>query len=317
MNRIIFFSGGLSSFAVAEWVKEKYSEDNIVLYFTDTCWEHPDLYRFNVEASDKLQLPLLTHSLGINPVQLMFEKRMVYNSMIGDCSKLLKQKVSADFLKKGIRPPVETWRNRERLKDEDFVKDAVLYYGIGFDEAHREPGIRKNWSSFQVEMPMIEFNIWKDVALKKYDIKQPALYDMGFSHNNCWGRCVKAGQGHWKLLKDRMPDVFKKTLEQEWHLWVVASSYRYIKSMDIPEDVRQILYDELDDAYRDYFYDRAVRPKTYVHPGFDDYKKVNRYAFMKRDGKPLTLRDFNLEIESDPQIDLLDIGGCGCFVSFE
>ena len=39
MNHIIFFSGGKSSFAVADYVKEKYPNDNILLYFTDTLWE--------------------------------------------------------------------------------------------------------------------------------------------------------------------------------------------------------------------------------------------------------------------------------------
>lgn len=73
-NRIVFFSGGKSSFATADYVKNKYPNDNIVLYFTDTNWEDADLYRFLYQAADRLQLPLLTHSMGITPLQLMFEK---------------------------------------------------------------------------------------------------------------------------------------------------------------------------------------------------------------------------------------------------
>lgn len=74
-NHIIFFSGGKASFAVADWVQTNFPNDNIVLYFTDTLWEHKDLYRFIEEASDKLRLPLLNHSAGLNPLQLMFEKK--------------------------------------------------------------------------------------------------------------------------------------------------------------------------------------------------------------------------------------------------
>lgn len=322
-NRIIFFSGGKASFAAADWVKRTYPDDNIVLYFTDTLWEHPDLYRFNDEASDKLQLPLLTHASGLNPMQLMFEKKMVYNSMIGDCSKVLKMKVSRDFLKKGIRPAAEEWRNREYLRDEDFTTDAVLYFGIGFDEMHREGAIRKNWQPFQVEMPLIEHNIWKDESLKKHGIRQPKLYDYGFSHNNCFGRCVKAGQGHYKLLKEQMPDVFQKLLEQEHHLKICVSAYRYItndkvpEDEQIPEDVRERMLAELDDAYRDYFYDLAPQPKRYFHPAGSasaEHMKIKQYSFMKRDGQPLPIRDLHYEIENDQQIDLFDIGGCGCFV---
>lgn len=323
INRIIFFSGGKGSFATADWVKDTYPNDNIVLYFTDTLWEHPDLYRFNEEASDKLQLPLLTHSSGLNPMQLMFESRMVYNSMIGDCSKILKMKVSRNFLKKGEKPKIEKWRNWRYLKNEDFTTNAVLYFGIGFEEMHRERAIRKNWQPFQVEMPLIENNIWIDEKLKRYNIRQPKLYDLGFSHNNCFGRCVKAGQGHYKLLKEQMPNVFKKLMEQEHHLKVYVSAYRYIindkvpEDERIPEDVREQMLDELEDAYRDYFYDRAPRPKLYIHPAASanvHYAKIHQYSFMKRNGKPLPIRDLHHEIENDMQIDLFDIGGCGCFV---
>lgn len=321
LNHIIFASGGKASLAVADFVKTKYPNDNILLYFTDTLWESPDLYRFLHEGSDKLQLPLLTHSAGLNPIQLMFEKKMVYNSMIGDCSKLLKQRVARDFLKKGQRPPIEKWRNRQYLKDEDFVSDAVLYFGIGFDEMHRQDAIIEHWKPFRVEMPLIDHNIYKDDVLKKYGIRQPVLYDHGFSHNNCNGRCVKAGQGHYRLLKEQMPDVFQKIMEQEHHLKICVSAYRYIKGIEsdgrdgFTEEFRQNLYDELDDAFRDYFYDRASRPKVYSHPasGSTDMR-IKQYSFMKRDGKPYPIRNLHYEVENDMQIDMFDIGGCGCFV---
>lgn len=326
-NHIIFSSGGTASLAVADWVKENRPTDNIVMYFTDTLWEHPDCYRMLHEGSDKLQLPLLTHSLGLNPVQLMFEKKMVYNSMIGDCSKILKMGVARDFLKKGKRPPNEEWRNRQYLKNEDFVTDATLYFGIGFDEMHREEAITNNWAPFKVIMPLIDHNIWKEDVLNKYDIAKPELYRMGFAHNNCHGRCVKAGQGHYKLLKEQMPDVFQKLMEQEHHLRVCVSAYRYItkenKASDpmdpddiLPEHVQDMMLQELDDAYRDYFYDRAPRPKQYIHPAgsaVSKYMEVKQYSFMKKDGQPYPIRDLHYEVENDMQIDLFDIGGCGCF----
>lgn len=129
-NHIIFFSGGASSFAVVDFVKENFgATDNIVLYFTDVMWEHPDLERFIYEVSDKLELPLLTHSAGITPIQLMFEHKIVENNRMPICSRYLKIKVAADFLKKGIKPPIEKWRNKQYLKNEDFITDATLYYG--------------------------------------------------------------------------------------------------------------------------------------------------------------------------------------------
>lgn len=320
MNRIIFFSGGKSSFAVADYVKTQHPEDNILLYFTDTLWENEDLYRFINEASDKLQLPMLTHAVGLNPIQLMFEKKLIYNSRLGDCSKNLKMRVSRRFLTKGEKPKIEHWRNKQYLKHEDFRTEAVLYFGIGFDEMHRQGAIVENWKPFRVEMPLIDHNIDVAGSLKRYNIRQPILYDYGFSHNNCNGRCVKAGMGHYRRLKEQMPKVFYKILEQEHYLKICVSSYRYIKDSELPSDVEEIMLQELDDAFRDYFYDRADKPKLYIHPAgsaINEYMKIKQYSFMKRQSEPYPIRDFNIDDESKPkQIDLFDIGGCGCFVDF-
>lgn len=327
-NHIIFFSGGKSSFSVADWVKTRYQEDNVVLYFTDTKWEDDDLYRFINEASDALELPMLTHADGRNPVELMFEKKLVFNSRIGDCSKILKMRVARQFLKKGIEPEVVEWRNKQYLKSEDFVTNATLYFGIGWEEMHREGPIRKNWKPFDVVMPLIDEVIDNNQVLAKYGIREPRLYALGFVHNNCTAMCVKAGMGHHRNLRDKLPDVFNKLMAQEAHLSDCVNAYRYIKSIpdeEITEAHRQELYQELDDAYRDYFYDRAESPKPYVSPtlaqpgGLHQYRK---YSFMKRTRKgvvsPFQLRDLDKEVrEESEQIDMQDIGGCGCFVDFD
>lgn len=321
--------------AVVDFIKTQYPDDNTIMYFTDTLWEHEDLYRFNYEVSDKLQVPLLVHSAAINPLQLMFEKKIVYNSMIGDCSKLLKIKVGSDFLKKGIKPAIEKWHNREFLKQEDFITGATLYFGIGFGEMHRQDPIIKNWKPFYAVMPLIDNNIWIEDVLKKHNIRQPKLYDYGFSHNNCNARCVKAGQGHYRLFKETRPEEFKKIMEQEYHLKMCVSAYRYIiqthekiNGIDtpLPEDdiiplhVQEMMLAELDDCYRDYFYDRADKPKLYVHPcasAITKYFEIKQYSFMKKAGKPYPISKLHYEIENDEQIDMFDIGGCGCFVSFD
>lgn len=346
-NHIIFCSGGLSSFSAAEFVKTTYPDDNIVLYFTDVHWENEDLYRFINEVSDKLKLPLLTHSTGLNPIELMFERKMIYNSMIADCSKMLKMRVAEDFLKKGIKPAIEQWRNKQYLKKDDFITDATLYFGIGFEEMHRQEPIKRNWKPFHVRMPHIEYNIDSVAALKKYNIKRPILYDLGFTHNNCNGRCVKGGQGHFKNLKKRMPEVFKDLMEREHHLKICVSAYRYITNEDvpvadrIPPKVKEEMLRELDDAYRDYFYGRAEKPKLYIHPAISatcEYLHIQQYSFMKRKGdkvvertrkdaegydykyldyanEPYPLRDFHYDEERKPQqVDIFDLGGCGCFV---
>ncbi|MDQ0255544.1 hypothetical protein J2S74_002926 [Evansella vedderi] len=311
-HHVIFFSGGNSSFAVADYVKEKFPNDNIVLLFQDVKWEDPDLYRFIKDASDRLQLPLLTHSAGLSPIELMFEKKLLFNSMIGDCSKILKMKVASDFIKKGIEPPVVEWRNKHFLKDENFRNDPILYFGIDFMEAHRIDSITKNWAPFRVQAPLIDNFVDVDEVLDKYNIKRAKLYDLGFSHNNCGGRCVKAGHQHYKLLLKTMPERFKDIMEKEHHLKVCVSAYRYITNEKVedplPKDVQEIMLQELDDAYRDYFYGRTKKPKLYIHPGASSSHpedlEMKQYAFMKKsyDGVsiPYPIRELKYDVEGPP-----------------
>lgn len=65
-------------------------------------WEDADLYRFNLDVSKQLQLPLLVQGRGINPPQLMVLKAFLANNRAGFCSQELKIKVAQRFLKKEL-----------------------------------------------------------------------------------------------------------------------------------------------------------------------------------------------------------------------
>lgn len=317
-NRIIFFSGGLGSFAVACLVKEKHPEDNIVLYFTDTKWEDEDLYRFINEASDKLKLPLLTHADGRNPIELMYDQKVVFNSRIGQCSIILKVKVASDFIKKGIEPSIVDWRNKEYLKDKNFTKDAILYFGIDWTEVHRLDPVKKNWQPYEVKAPLVDEIVNTDDLLDKYNIRQPRLYDLGFAHNNCKGRCVKAGQGHYANLKEKLPNTFKEIKEQEFYMQQYVSHYHTIRRLEehgFDDEVKEIYLEDLDNCYRPYFEGKIDKPKIFVPPNL----QYTTYSFMRKqtDGErhPYTIRDLEMDIEErGHQIDMFNIGGCGCFL---
>lgn len=313
------FSGGKSSFAVAAWVKENFPNDNILLYFTDTLWEDDDLYRFNDKVSHKLELPLLTHSLGINPPQLMVKQRFMANNRAGTCSQELKIKVSMRYLKKGVIPPIEKWLNKQYLKSDSFVQDAILYFGIGFDEMHRAGPIEVNWKPFKVQFPLIDHDIDKDALLQKYGIRQPRLYDLNFVHNNCAGRCVKAGQGHFQNLLARRERDYFELMEQE----IIISEYiRYtkqpaIKSGKSKDYMFKDVYEFVSTGKKSDKIRNILEGHQYTKNwllGKDskgkDIKKP--YTFMKA----LSLQDLEKKSLQLDFWDLLDIGGCGCSVDF-
>jgi len=311
MNRIVFFSGGLSSFAVAHHLKSEYPNDNIVLYFTDTKWEDEDLYRFINEASDKLELPMLTHSSGLDPVQLMIKQKIIFNSRMGNCSTILKMKVADKFLKKGIKPEFEEWRNKEYLKDENFITDAILYFGISFDEFHRTKAIKENWKPFEVEFPLCKMFFDYDELLTKYEIAKPRMYLKGFTHNNCKGRCVKAGKGHYKLLFNEDNETFNEIMMIEHMLSIYVGAYHQMRKEE-DNDFYKMAIPLLEHNERE-------MEKWHA----SGYKYKPDIHFMTIDNQPTILKNVSLKdiqkgVKDKMRLDLFDeIGGCGCFVDFD
>lgn len=318
-NRIVFFSGGLSSFAVAHHLKTEYPNDNIVLYFTDTKWEDEDLYRFIYEVSDKLELPMLIHSIGIDPVQLMIKQKVLFNSRIGNCSTILKMKTAADFIKKGKRPEYEEWVNKQHLKDENFVEDATLYFGISFDEYHRTTAIKENWKPFEVEFPLCKVFLDYDELLTLYDIKKPSLYLKGFTHNNCKGRCVKAGRGHYKLLYNEDRKTFDEIKKIEWMLSKYVAAYHTIKRLRDGDYYDQQIYLMADHLLKNNeeemnkWHDSGYTYKPNLH--FSDETTVDFPTFIKG----VQIREIGRSMDKHNTLDLFneEIGGCGCFVTYD
>ncbi|QOY37696.1 hypothetical protein AWH56_008985 [Anaerobacillus isosaccharinicus] len=319
-THVIFYSGGKSSFAVAEYVVENVckEDEQVLLYFTDTLWEDEDVIRFLYEGADVLKLPMLVQSRGITPAQLMVNKRFLANNRVGLCSKELKMKVAMDYFKEGTKPEVEYWHNRHFLKEEDFLNGEItLYFGISFEEMHREGPIRANWKPFEVVMPLIDHFIEPNEILKKYGLIQPRQYDKGFSHANCKSRCVKAGQAHFLNLLKTDPKTFYELMEQE----IIISEYiRYTKQPSIKSGKRP------DYMYKDVYEFVSTGEKSpKIKHLLDTHMYRKKFLLgVDRKGrsikKPYTfMKNLSLEeLEKKPlQLDLFDWGACGCFVEFD
>lgn len=306
MNRVLFFSGGLSSFAVAHHLKTNYPDDNIVLYFTDTLWEDEDLYRFIDEVSHKLELPMLIHSMLTDPVELMIKQKILFNNRFGQCSLQLKMKVASDYFKKGKMPRHEHWVNKQYLKNESFKEDAILYFGISFDEFHRTKAIKENWKPFDVEFPLTKMFYDYDELLKQYDIEKPKLYLKGFTHNNCKGRCVKAGKSHFRLLYNEDYETFIQLEEIERTLSNFVDTYHQWKK---DESKKEILENNTKEMMLWHDTQYMHKPLLTLAP------KLNTYSFMKE----TTLTDIKNEMDSGMRLNLFEeeIGGCGCFVDYD
>lgn len=236
-NRIVFFSGGTGSWEVANRVRNEHGTDGLYLLFTDTLIEDNDLYRFIIETSaeifevtgDKVtellkrasELPLVhtdmdsrrlaLESLRIDTIaelpsllwlseqrdvwDVFEESNFLGNSRIAPCSAQLKQRMSKRYVKENFS-----------------AEDTVLYLGIDWTEEHRTKAPVRNWSPYLVKFPLCDEPYVNKIDiirnLEALNIEAPRLYAMGFSHNNCGGFCVRAGQGHFANLLEKNRELY-------------------------------------------------------------------------------------------------------------
>lgn len=206
MSIIVALSGGKASAWCADWALKHYTKKDIILYFNDTKWEHPDLYRFLNDLSAHFRHPITFDSDGRSPEQLFHDHHALANNRMPFCSHELKAK---------------------RLQA--FYKHAdTLVFGIGADEMHRAQRLvgvyqvvaakTNRWP--KLLFPLIQENVSKEQVsdfLKDAGIQEPLLYRLGFLHNNCSGGCVRAGKKHWKLLYEKLPEVYaeRERVERE------------------------------------------------------------------------------------------------------
>jgi len=176
---------------------KKYGKDNVILYFNDTKWEHPDLYRFIGELSKYWGIHITEDSDGRTPEQLFNDHHALANNRMPFCSHELK-----------------AMRLQRYYKDGD-----NLIFGIGIDEKHRAERLVAAYQKVAVksgkyptlEFPLIKNNVSGEQVsewLSSTGIQEPELYRLGFEHNNCYGGCVRAGKKHWAHLLAVLPDVY-------------------------------------------------------------------------------------------------------------
>lgn len=196
---IVALSGGKASAWCAGWAIREYPESEVVLYFNDTLWEHPDLYRFLSDLGNYFGKTITRDTDGRSPESVFRDEHALANSRMPFCSKILKAKRLQQFYQEGDH----------------------LVFGIGCDEPKR---VKRIISRYQVEaarmqkFPILRFPLVEagvsgrevDNWLQETGIPEPELYRLGFTHNNCSGGCVAAGKRQWKRLLEKLPNVYRE-----------------------------------------------------------------------------------------------------------
>jgi len=214
------FSGGIGSWAAAKMVATTFGTDNLYLVFSDVKGNNPsphigedeDTYRFVKEAAENVGGTLIYLNEGKDIWEVFKEKKFLGNSRLAHCSFELKQKPARRWLEENCKP-----------------EDTIVYVGIDWTEVHRLPAIVKNYKPYLAVAPLAEPYYHSEDKMyydkneliewaRNEGLTTPRLYDLGFSHNNCGGGCVRAGQGQFKKLLEIMPDRFAVWEEKEQEL---------------------------------------------------------------------------------------------------
>lgn len=206
---VAMFSGGAASAYVAYQMVQTHGKDNCILFFTNTLWEDEDNYRFMDEIADYIGIEITERVDGRTPEEVFYDYRFLGNSRLAKCSEELKVRQTIIFL--------------EQLRDEHNL-EPILYFGIGPHESHRAANLKAFYEHYPLEpietrFPMID-TFKSDIDAKKiiendWGIKLPRMYELGFSHANCGGRCVRGGFQHYAQLYKIWPDRYAEQEKME------------------------------------------------------------------------------------------------------
>jgi len=241
MRVIVALSGGKASAYCAWWALENYRRKDVILYFNDVKWEHPDLYRFLDDLSDYLRHPITEDPDGRSPEDLFYYHHALANNRMPFCSRQLK----AERLQKFYR-------------DED-----ILVFGIGKDEINRACRLIGRYQVHavktnkfpKIKLPLIQEEVDSnqvDSFIQSANLTAPELYRLGFSHNNCSGGCVRAGKKQWKRLYDFLPHVYleRERVEREVGKFI-GKEVSFFKDETLSHFRRRIEIGDLSAHYND------------------------------------------------------------------
>lgn len=194
-----WFSGGVSSFVSIYLMREEVDE----VFFIDIADHHPDTYRFLKDCEQALGKPIkyLQHTKFKSVKEVIQKTRYINGPAGARCTNELKKKV------------------RQQWEQEQDVDLFRYIWGYDFKEKHRADRLVNTNPEYEHIFPLIDKELTKQEVhgvLQQLGIERPAMYELGYSNNNCIG-CVKGGKGYWNKIRMDFPEKFTQmaALERE------------------------------------------------------------------------------------------------------
>lgn len=196
-RRLVWFSCGAASAVLAKLATEAYGNGCEVVYCNTLASEHADNLRFFEDVRRWIGRDIrIISSDRYATVDHVFMRRRYMSGVAGAiCTTEMK------------KAPREAFQN----------PDDVHMFGYTADEPKRAEDFEANNPALRVEWLLIDRGITKTAcfeALATAGIALPAMYGLGFDHNNCIG-CVKAtSPGYWNRVRRLFPETFERRAHQ-------------------------------------------------------------------------------------------------------
>lgn len=215
-----WFSGGVSSF-VAIYLMRKDIDEVIFLDIND---HHDDTYRFLEECEILLdkKITILKHAVYPDVASVIKKYKYINGPYGARCTSTLKKQVRLDWEKQ--QTDVDVFR---------------YVWGYDIEEKHRAERILQTSPEYEHLFPLIDNHLSKSEVhgvLQQLNLSRPAMYDLGYSNNNCVG-CVKGGKGYWNKIRVDFPEKFKQMAELERYIGASCINGVYLDEL-LPEEGR-------------------------------------------------------------------------------
>ena len=203
MKYLVSLSGGKDSTACLLWALDTLPKKDIIAFYTDTKWEHDDVYKYLDYLEKELEIKIIRlESEGMEA--LSKRKKMMPNPTMRFCTYELKIKTFLQF-----------------VHDEFIVKDIDFINITGV--RREESQARSNTECFKIQRETIRFedgrdNITVDIKVmhpvaywdtqrvfdyhKLHKIDVNPLYKRGFTRVGCYP-CIYARKHELMLMEDK------------------------------------------------------------------------------------------------------------------
>ncbi len=215
MLTVSWFSAGVSS-AVA--TKLMIDEIDRIIY-THIDDQHSDTLRFVKDCELWFGKPVEIMQSEYKDVDTVCRtvKYIIQRQLGAPCTRLLKREVRKRW---EYELPLDT-----KIRN---------VWGMDYDEKHRADRLHQTMPDQEHVFPLIDRRMSKESAheiLKASGIQRPAMYDLGYSNNNCIG-CVNGGMGYWNKIRRDFPAVFESRAKMERDLeWSIFHG-TYLDELD-------------------------------------------------------------------------------------